>query len=466
MLHQSEIIEFLIKDSAQKVWVLDRDCSTVFMSNSLQQILRKEEKRQAIESLLTYVGANDKTALEVKKFIQFEVAGDNLEFELLISGELIALKNTEEEKITGREDYISLFEYTPVPIWDEDLSLVKQEIDQIKLQGISDIRAYFEANPDEISRLAEKLIVNDVNQAVVDLNEAETKEYLMENFWRLIDKKSAEYAVLQFEAIARGDLECEFDAELRSFAGNIRYVRFKWKVVKGHEKDYSKVFLITTDLTQRIIEENVSLQNSIREKEVLLKEVHHRVKNNLQIISSLLNLQARTIDDPVVRETFDITLTRIHSMATVHELLYKSKDISHINIKDYVQRLVYSLFSSMQGDVPLKIDMDIHNIVLHINTAIPLGLMINEILTNSLIHGITENKNPEIYVKLSIYGDFYQLNIGDNGKGLRDSDFDGDSLGLQLILSLVEQLNGRLKLLKDKPGTHYEIRFEEIKSNR
>ncbi len=464
MLYRPEIIEFLTQDSAQKIWVLDGNFSTVFINDSLQRILSENEKIEAIESFHNLL-ETDGTSKHIES-LQIEVGGNKMDFDVLKSEDQIILKSSRKSEMNCGEDYFSLFEYTPVPIWDEDLSQVKLEIDQLKRSGVTNVRKYFESHPDEISRVAEKLIVNDVNQAVIDLNEADSKEYLMDNFWRLIDKKSAEYAILQFEAIARGDLECEFDAELKSFAGNIRYVRFKWKVVKGHEKNYSKVFLITTDLTKRIIEENVSLQNNIREKEVLLKEVHHRVKNNLQIISSLLNLQARTVEDPVVQETFDITLSRIHSMATVHELLYKSKDISHININDYVQRLLYSLLSTLQGNVPLKIDMDIHNIVLHINTAIPLGLMINEIVTNALIHGITENEQPKIYLKLMAYGDQYQLNIGDNGNGLEESDFESDSLGLQLIVSLVEQLNGKYRLIKDEPGTHYEIRFEELKSNR
>jgi two-component sensor histidine kinase len=363
--------------------------------------------------------------------------------------------------------YVSLFEDSPVPIWDEDFSFVKNAIDELKRQGITDLKSYFEQNLHEVERVSSLMIVNDINDAVVRLNEAQSKIQMLRDFRTLITRKSTQYAINQFVAIANGQKTCEFDAELKTFAGNIRYVRFKWTVVKGFENSYKHVYLSTTDLTERIVDENLMLQNSNKEKAVLLKEVHHRVKNNLQIITSLLNLQARGIEDERTRDLFEMSLNRIQSMATVHELLYQSENFSKINYQKYLKTLVFPLLVSMKGmENNIDLRLDIEEIELNINTAIPLGLLINEILTNSLKHGIVGENQGIIYITLcKIEGDHYELLIGDDGVGFDEdlNDASVDTLGLQLIVSLSDQLSGTLIRDRSRKGTHYIIRFMEIK---
>lgn len=461
MIDAFDVIIKLVKETTVATWVVDKTANTLVVNSAMEKI-----QQDCITYDLYAFCSNCVAASEQSSFTLVDNNGTLVRFDVQDQGThlFIQAKNTSLSKNRqfSIDDYRSLFEYTPVPIWEEDFSAVKFELDKIVALGNTDIRAYFAKYPDEVARVASHLVVNDVNQAVVDLNEAESKEYLLAGFWTLRDKNSTEYAIKQFEAIVNGDDTCEFDAELRTFKGNVRYVRFSWKVVKGYERNYGKVFLITADLTARIAQENLELQNNIREKEVLLKEVHHRVKNNLQIISSLLNLQSRNSQDPAVRHLFDMSLNRIHSMATVHELLYRSKDISHININDYVNRLIQPLLESIQGESMVSVDLDVHNVVLHINTAIPLGLIINEIVTNALVHGVADCENPHVYLRLLKSSEGYKMEIGDNGKGLKDEDFEGDSLGLQLILSLVDQINGKMNLNRELKGTHFVIEFEEI----
>lgn len=461
MIDALEVIIKLAKETTVATWVVDKTAHTLVVNASMEKI-----QQDCVTYDLYAFCSNCVATAARNSFTLVDNNGTLVRFDVQDQGSylFVQARNTSSSKNRqfSIDDYRSLFEYTPVPIWEEDFSAVKFELDKIVAMGNPDIRAYFEENPGEVERVASHLVVNDVNQAVVDLNEAESKEYLLAGFWTLRDKNSTEYAIKQFEAIANGDDTCEFDAELKTFKGNVRYVRFNWKVVKGYERNYGKVFLITADLTARIAQENVHLQNNIREKEVLLKEVHHRVKNNLQIISSLLNLQSRNSQDPAVRHLFDMSLNRIHSMATVHELLYRSKDISHIDINDYVNRLIQPLLESIQGEEAVAIDLEVHHIVLDINTAIPLGLIINEIVTNALVHGVPNCENPQIYLRLLKSENLFRLEVGDNGKGLKDEDFEGDSLGLQLILSLVDQINGKMTLNRELKGTHFLIEFEEI----
>jgi PAS domain S-box-containing protein len=344
--------------------------------------------------------------------------------------------------------YMSLFEESPVPIWYEDFSQIKKYIDELKGKGVRNFVQFFSENPDELERCAE------------------SKQYVLDNFKSLITKDSAGYALRELLAISNNETSCEFEAQLRTFKGNIRYVQLKWHVVKGHEDTYKHVYLTTTDWTEKIVENNLELQRSNREKNTLLKEIHHRVKNNLQIISSLLNLQAGLIGDHGAREVFYVTLNRVHTMALVHELLYSSDNFSSINYRSYLEALISRLVYSMrETDLDISYRIEVNGIPFNINTALPLGLLINEIVTNSLKHAFTNSRQGEVYVEIeTLKQDRYLLKAGDNGKGVTEKDLQNkdDSLGMQLIDSLTDQLNGELTFDNSHPGTHYRIEFSEL----
>lgn len=369
-----------------------------------------------------------------------------------------------QEELLGNY-YHSLFEESPIPIWEEDFSEIKLHIESLKEKGISNIGSYFTENPEEIESCFNKLKVINVNQAAVELNEAKSKDQLLESYKNFFDHKSREYIVKQFVAIANNETGCAFEAQFITFNRNIRNVIFRWNVVKGFEDCYSRVFLTTKDMTEKIVNDNIMLQTSNREKEVLLKEVHHRVKNNLQIVTSLLNLQSYTINDSTTKDIFNVSLNRIKSMASVHEMLYKSSDFSKIEYQIYLNTLISGLVNSIKGEGEMiKVDIKAHQLNLNIDTSIPLGLLITELVTNSLKHGIKKDGHGEIYVHLSRQDDdSLLLKIGDDGIGLPE-DFDLDNsetLGLQLVQSLIEQLSGSCKKDKTKRGTHIIIEFLE-----
>lgn len=212
---------------------------------------------------------------------------------------------------------------------------------------------------------------------------------------------------------------------------------------------------------------NMAIQ--VHEKENLLKEVHHRVKNNLQTVSSLLSLQSRNIDNAPMKGLLKGTQNRVIAMAMVHEMLYMRSDISHIEYKSYVQELSEYLIRSIKGienNITLKID--IPDIKLGIDTAIPLGLLINEALTNALKYGINGDDEGEIHIKLQKdieQKNCYILEIGDNGIGFSETINykNTKSLGLKLIHNLTRQLRGTIERDSSKKGTNYIIKFHEIK---
>jgi two-component sensor histidine kinase len=220
---------------------------------------------------------------------------------------------------------------------------------------------------------------------------------------------------------------------------------------------------IVHDITDKKLNED-QIKQSLQEKEILLKEVHHRVKNNLQVISSILNLQSHYIKDEAALETLKEIQNRIKSMALIHENLYQNKDLSHLNFGEYianlVQNLVYTYNSSKKE---IEVLMDVDDIFLNLDYSIPCGLIINELISNSLKHAFTESEKGTIKVIFKKHTDLVHLSIEDDGKGFNKKiDFrNTDSLGLQLVMALVDQINGKIEQkAQTKKGTIYTIEFK------
>lgn len=223
------------------------------------------------------------------------------------------------------------------------------------------------------------------------------------------------------------------------------------------------VVWITYDITERKRADE-RIKNSLREKEVLLQEIHHRVKNNLQVISSLLNLQSNYITDDMVKELFRESQDRVKSMALIHEKLYKSNDLARIDFSEYVHSLAQMLFHSYRanrGDIQLK--AEVGSVFLDIDTAIPVGLMLNELVSNSLKHAFPTGGPGTIFIDLEPQpGDQYSLRIRDNGVGV-PKDFDvetSDSLGLRLVRILTKQIGGTMEFHSDEE-TEFKISFQD-----
>ncbi|HOI41215.1 MAG TPA: PAS domain S-box protein, partial [Methanobacterium sp.] len=206
------------------------------------------------------------------------------------------------------------------------------------------------------------------------------------------------------------------------------------------------------------------IKQSLHDKKVLLREIHHRVKNNMQIISSLLNLQLNYVKEEKAVNVLKESQGRIKSMAMVHEKLYQSPSLTKIDLKDYVESLVSNIFFTYGTSTNHIIsEVDVENIEIGIDTAIPCGLIINELVTNSVKHAFPEN-NGKVKVKITSHHDDIQLVISDDGIGLPENlDYEKtESLGLKLVKSLVDQIDGHMTLVTNA-GTTIKINFQEIK---
>ena len=232
------------------------------------------------------------------------------------------------------------------------------------------------------------------------------------------------------------------------------------------EKDLEAILRLTHFYTMALqkVRDEKEIKNSLAEKEVLLREIHHRVKNNMQIISSLLNLQIQYEDLDETVGVLKESQGRVKSMAIIHEKLYQSSNFTNINFKEYIEKLIFDIFYSY-GITTNTIEsvLDIEDIHLNIDTAIPLGLIINELITNSVKYAFPKSEGT-IIIKLKSLPEQMELIIADDGMGIsKDIDLENSkTLGLKLVNTLVDQLEGKLKLNRDN-GTEFKITFKELK---
>jgi PAS domain S-box-containing protein len=248
-----------------------------------------------------------------------------------------------------------------------------------------------------------------------------------------------------------------YTGEILGVVEFVRDITEKIKTERQLEKYAKELKHMNKELEHRVQKQTEEIKNAER---LRVLELHHRIKNNLQVISSLLSLQSEKFNDDTVNEAFRDTQNRVISMSLVHQKIYHTKGLESINVKDYIEDLVEHLISLYNGG-NILVNIDIQNAYFGIDTIIPLGMLINELVSNSLKYAYPEDKNGELNVIFyENNSGCYTLIVSDNGEGIPDDiDLDNpDSLGIQLIKSLVDQINGEFELDSNN-GTKFAIYF-------
>ncbi|MBU7029835.1 MAG: PAS domain-containing protein [Theionarchaea archaeon] len=259
----------------------------------------------------------------------------------------------------------------------------------------------------------------------------------------------------------------KFDVEvqMKHKSGRWLYIHSISKATKRDENgQVTHITGVMVDITERKRAEE-KIKQSLHEKEVLLREIHHRVKNNLQVVSSLLNLQSEYVKDGQYKKMFGESQNRIQSMALIHEKLYQSENLAEIDFKEYIISLVNGLVRSYEVTADkVSLVIEVEDVSLGIDTAIPCGLIINELVSNSLKHAFPDRRKGEITIRLRSINDMIELVVCDNGVGIPD-DIDlktTESLGLDLVTTLAEyQLDGEITLDRSN-GTAFTVTFKEV----
>ncbi len=299
------------------------------------------------------------------------------------------------------------------------------------------------------------------NQALswmTEYSQVELQKWNLKNIADVIHPQDREFVIKQAKIKQKGysDVRKHYSFRLFSKSG-----KEKWVEVWSNTIDYDNKpanFAVLLDLTERLHAEQ-KLRNTLQEKQVMIREIHHRVKNNLQVISSLLRLQSEKLDDEQTRCIFDECRHRILSIALVHDKLYQTQDFARINLAHYIRSLTSHLAHSYYyGKEKIRIRTHLDDFVVDINRAIPYGLIINELVSNSLRHAFPNQVEGNIMIDMKKDQDFHFIRVRDDGVGFPDDiRIDNpDSLGLQLVNDLVKQINGRLILLREE-GTEIKI---------
>ena len=329
----------------------------------------------------------------------------------------------------------------------------------------------------ELEKLS--LVASETDNAVLIFNENKEIEWANSGFTKMTGFNIEEITRLKGNHIRDFTFSTEVDDLLDTSISEKKSIVFESQIIRkdGYQiwasntltpifnetGELKKIVVIDTDITYRKKMEE-QIRESLEEKGLLLREIHHRVKNNLQIIISLFNLQSHYVNDRKAFDALKEGQDRIKSMALIHERFYQNEGLSKIDFDDYIKRLIENLYISFNTS-PERITytVDAEKISLDIDTAVPCGLIINELISNIFKHAFAEDEKGCVKVVFARVpnSENLKLTIGDSGKGLpADFDFEEvDSLGMQLINALTSQLDGKM-ILVPGPGTTFELEFK------
>ncbi|EKQ54604.1 MAG: PAS domain S-box [Methanobacterium sp. Maddingley MBC34] len=321
---------------------------------------------------------------------------------------------------------------------------------------------------------AEAIILFDCQGNIIESNDTieeifgfKKEEITGQNFMDIVSMMGmdSEETRIVFNHLISGNKLKQVEWTIKNKNGKEVIFRVRPSIIKS-ENSINGILLIMEDITELKNIEN-SLKNSLEEKEILLREIHHRVKNNLQIISSLLSLQRIQVED---KQTADILWEcqgRVRTMAMIHENLYQSQDIGNINFRNYVEMLLNDIFNSYRVDNrSINLNTQVESVDMGIETAMPCGLIINELATNSIKHAFPDG-NGNIKVELKTDSEGHVLSFADDGIGLplNINHKKSKKLGLMVVKTLVNQLNGVMEIDRAS-GTKFTIKFQELPYKR
>ena len=322
-------------------------------------------------------------------------------------------------------------------------------------------RALFEQSNDAVLLFRPDGLTIDANRKAEAMLDRSKEDLLHTYFFDQISPAEKDDAEGKLRAVLAGAAVPIYERTARRRDGGEFPAEINLSVIRDPEGRPLFVQSIVRDISERKKAEDV-MRTALREKEVLLREIHHRVKNNMQVIISLLRLQSRSIEDPARLEIFKTTQDRIRSMALVHEKLYQSKDLAGIDFKSYIQSLVAHLIHSAGPSAArIKIELELDDVELNINKAVPCGLMLNELITNAIKYAFPEGRPGTIRVRLIGPRDGrVQLTVADDGVGLPIAvdPKNPETLGLQIVSDLARQIDAEIRVERNG-GTSYTLVF-------
>ncbi|MGV6860808.1 MAG: PAS domain S-box protein [Putridiphycobacter sp.] len=464
----SLINSFFQNDSDIFIWILNKDLEVVSFSQSANNYFKKLNGGKDLEKGKDFITQIQPIIypkhVDITKQLYLDcLAGEKQNFDAMLTNKKHE-KHWVDTHLTpvvlpdGRINELICLGY--------DITEKKNKIVEVK-ESEANIRAMVNAIPDFLFKLDVdgKIIDVEVNSAVKKQifnkkinDKSKIKNKFLNDFFDF--KPAFGVKILNYinKTIKNDKVYTQnFDFEINQ---NKVYYEARYSKINDNE-----VMVVIRDQTE-LIENQNKLLESVHEKEVLLKEVHHRVKNNLQIINSILNLQSSYVSDPKILEIILESQNRIRTMSYIHESLYQTENFSSINFKEYIANLLNNLIYSYQINKNVTIVRDIDKVNLHLDQAISCGLILNELITNALKYAFPDEMKGSLLIKIKdLPENKVELVVQDSGIGLPEN-FDlesTESLGLSLVHTLVDQIDGEV-FVKNDNGTKFLIIFEKLVS--
>ncbi|MCA1761463.1 MAG: PAS domain S-box protein [Cryomorphaceae bacterium] len=465
ILDQNAKIQSIFNSTSHMIWSMDRNSTFVSFNDAM------------IEKVKVRFDINLKVGMDVVSFTDkcgLDISDKwNSVMKKLLDGE----KMSSEISLFDRDGNKHIEDVSLTPIrnnkgkvveiagFSQTVTYRKKAEQKLKNQAAK-ISAIFDSTAMYIWTLDRKFRLVSFNKVFADqyYRYFERDVSIGSNFLGVLKEFSKEKAYENlkeiFKAVLRGKSQ-QFEGVIYTRKGEKVWLENHYTPVYTDNR-ITEISCVSYEITERkLIDEQ--MHESIREKEILLQEVHHRVKNNLQVISSILNLQSAYVKDSNSLNILRESQNRIKSMSFIHESLYQTRDFSHIEFSDYMLSLTNNLvhsYSLQTANISLRKDME--KVFLELDQAIPCGLIANEIVSNSLKYAFPGDTKGEIYIGIKEVNNTIELVIADNGVGLPEElDYENsESLGLQLVYTLAEQLNASISVTIEN-GTKYLITFEK-----
>lgn len=459
IIEQSARLRAIFKSGSQLMWTVDRKMQlTSFNKNYADAIY---ELYGTYPELNTDINRLPKQMRSVE-YDEFWSG----KYEEVMSGKSVEF-DTERTTQDGRKMYRHIFLH---PILDE-----KNRVVEVSAVGY-DITAQKRAQEEILNKQSQlEAIINTTDDIIFSIDENLRMVEFNDVLKRIVWDRNAEVVTPGrpiFELLP-AQHKADLTGIYKKVLAGQSITAIETFIVKGEERLYEAhynpirtnkhitgIAVFSRDITEQKQAEENTLK-SLKEKEVLLKEVHHRVKNNLQVISSILNLQTSYLKDKGTINLLKECQNRIKTMAFIHESLYQNKDFSQINFSEYIITLVKNLFYSFEANQQkIKTNFDIDTIFLNLDLSIPCGLIMNELVSNALKYAFEGGREGTVFIKLKKEKGKIRMVVADNGKGIPENiDFrNTETLGLQLVTTLTEQINGSISMDRNK-GTTFEIIF-------
>jgi PAS domain S-box-containing protein len=427
--------------------------NNVFYSKNIIELICPQDKAKAEKSIKNLI--SNKVESFTSEFCFYNSSGKEISINLSMSVvkdengktdflvcvfEDVTEKKKSDEKVLGQAAKLnSIFESSSHQIWTLDRSF---KVTSFNKNYVNGIKYFFGAEP----KIGDKAIVGNSLDILSENSFSNLKKYFSEAF----------DGIPQY-----------FELPVVKKDGKNMWLEVFLNPIRLEKGKIEEISCIAQDVTSKK-EAELQIKKSLKEKEVLLKEVHHRVKNNLQVISSILNLQSSSVKNKKILNILRESQDRIKSMAYIHESLYQTKDFSNINFSEYLENLSKNLVHSyrMHNNL-IELELDIDKVYLNLDLAIPCGLIVNELVSNSLKYAFPKKREGKVNIEVKIEGSQLTIMVKDNGVGFpKDLDFrKTESLGLQLVTTLTEQIRGKVVMeSKENEGTSFKIIFKPIKT--